>query len=88
MPKIGVITILSVMRRRSQANEEEARVNSALFSYQVRINENGQIHDVPVCIKAFIHLLLMENRFLSIVENIMYDLINIPMRQSRRQLSS
>lgn len=52
----GLITVLPVMRRRPRKNEEEARTNSASFSYRVRICEDGKINDVPVCVKAFASL--------------------------------
>lgn len=52
----GLITVLPVMRRRPRKNEDEARINTASFSYRVRISENGKVRDVTVCIKAFISL--------------------------------
>ncbi|KAL3275591.1 hypothetical protein HHI36_020346 [Cryptolaemus montrouzieri] len=36
----GLITILLVMRRRPRKNEDEARINTASFSYRGRISEN------------------------------------------------
>lgn len=49
----GLITVYEVQRRRPRKDEDDANLHSATYAYRVRITNNDQTIDVPICFKAF-----------------------------------
>lgn len=52
----GLIAIHKVQNRRPRKNEEDAKFHESVFTYKVRIYENNEVTEIPVCYKAFLSL--------------------------------
>lgn len=50
----GLISVLEIQRRRPRKDEDEAKLHTANYAYRVRLVDDIQPIDVPVCASAFI----------------------------------
>lgn len=50
----GLISVLEIQRRRPRKEEAEAKLHTANYAYRVRLVDETQQLDVPVCASAFI----------------------------------
>lgn len=53
----GLISVLEIQRRRPRKEEPEAKLHTANYAYKVRVVDETQQLDVPVCASAFIAIL-------------------------------
>lgn len=49
----GLINVHEIKNRRPRNPEETAKFNERVYTYKVRINENGAVKESPVCYKTF-----------------------------------
>ena len=52
----GLISITPVQRRRNRQPEEDAKFHDSVFCYRIRVKENDQTVEKPVCYKAFLNI--------------------------------
>ncbi|KAG5883597.1 hypothetical protein JTB14_025171 [Gonioctena quinquepunctata] len=52
----GLIAVHKVKNRRPRKNEQDAKFYDNVFTYKVRIYDNNEAKDIPVCYKAFLSL--------------------------------
>ncbi|KAG5870627.1 hypothetical protein JTB14_028799 [Gonioctena quinquepunctata] len=52
----GLISVHEVENRRPRRNEQDAKFHDNVFTYKVRIYDNNEAKDIPVCYEAFLTL--------------------------------
>lgn len=52
----GLINIHHIKNRRPRKDENEAKFHGNAYTYKVRIHENDQVEEVPICYRAFLSL--------------------------------
>lgn len=75
----GLITVYEVQRRRPRKAEDDANLHSATYVYRVRITDNTQTKDVPVCFKAFMAMHGISQQRLKTLKKSLQETGNAPL---------